>query len=382
MSENHESRPSGSSNQRVTVDNLRALVPLFQRGVSAEEILIDAEPDVSLRIPAIKMMGDGITSEIDWHLKVIALSSSVEAKEQSLRRLIWLAEPLLNHEITKMIAGSVVKDESGHLRSSLFFAGVEGMKRGLMKFDIEKINVSGTNYLFQWIVSYAKRELLRIEAPPGVSMSKYETFKKIAAVRKRMADTNGKAPTNEELLAFFHSGQADQRGKKGRLANAGKKSAANQRITLKLLQEQEEFESKMVISSYDPQSPPSPVVNSETVMMSPQERIFSTTVFGVFLQRHGEHFTDIGKSVLMSELGESYDGNFISDTLYKQCLSEWKKYLKDPNELFYSFLRSVDEGDFDEVDVSHLKAMIEHTSASRKTARTPRDYQTIVVPAS
>lgn len=382
MSENHESRPSGSSNQRVTVENLRALVPLFQRGVSAEEILIDAEPNVSLRIPAIKMMGDSITGEIDWHLKVIALSSSVEAKEQSLRRLIWLAEPLLNHEITKLIAGSVVKDESGHLRSSLFFAGVEGMKRGLMKFDIEKINVSGTNYLFQWIVSYAKRELLRIEAPPGVSMSKYETFKKIAAVRKRMTDTNGKAPTNEELLSFFHSGQADQRGKKGKLANAGKKSAANQRITLKLLQEQEEFESKMVISSYDPQCPPSPVVNSETVMMSPQERIFSTTVFGVFLQRHGEQFTDIGKSVLMSELGESYDGSFISDTLYKQCLSEWKKYLKDPNELFYSFLRSVDEEDFDEVDVSHLKAMIEHTSASRKTARTPRDYQTIVASAS
>lgn len=326
--------------RRVTLESLRYYVPIYQRG------------DLAIK----RLLAEGANlSPQERH----RLDTLVRLGELALQRLAVLASPLIIREVQKLIAGS-------HLRSRddmfdiLYYAGIDGMRLGLKKFDIDKMNNSSTNYLFQWIVTYARKELNVLEAPFGIPPSRFQIYKKVSAVRKKLTDKLQREVSNEEVLEYFHSGQADVANMNGRLINKGKPSQANKNITLALVEEQEQFESDMMnVVMVDTQEDHSAAMN----MTSEDATIFDETVFGVFSKEY--HVTEEARVVIMSELQVSLapEDTEILDNLdpkmYHTLAGQWKNLIKDKNGPFHDFLMHNINTSFEQFDVRATLAAIE-----------------------
>lgn len=301
--------------KRLTVEVLRYYVPLFQRGDKAFLLLQDEE---------------NITD-----VKRNILETHVTVRDIALNRLTELAHPLMVQEVAKIIKNSLLKNEED-IFNVIYYAGLGGMVRGLRKFDVEKIQKSATNYLFQWITTYAKKEMLALESPFGIAPSRFYKYKKIAAVRRKMEEALEREVTNEEVLAYFHGGLADIQTMNGPLVKA-RRSAANKAMTLELVEEQDYFErnmKKVITLEVDD-------YRNDSVLSTPDAMEFS--IIKLFLSS-SPYFTELAKGYLYSELDEDYVSlTKVSTRQYRRIGRMWKSLLTDINGPFYQFLKTIEE---------------------------------------
>lgn len=320
------------TNDRITVDALKFYVPLFHAGDKATERLLEDENILA---------SERNTLEIQSRLKKLATD-----------KIASLSGPLMTREINKLIKGSHLNGRED-MFDLLYYAGITGLVKGLRHFDVDKLNKSSTNYLFQWIVTYAKKELNIIEAPFGIAPSRFQKYKKISAVRKKLSDELGRYAENDEVLVFFHSGRADVKNMNGRVEKSDKPYASNQSITLELVAEQEHFEKNLsYVSLIDPLED----YAGEVRLSEDDSAPFTETLFGVFLYSY--NFTPVARAVFMSDLGTSNIPMELEELVvsltaveYRRVSNLFKEVLRDVDGPFYSFL--VDNLDnFEDFDIT------------------------------
>lgn len=322
--------------KRVTVEALRLYVPLFQSGETA---------DARLKEPKDKSLGD-----LAERARLLS--------EQGLTKLAYdelteLTYPLMRREIQSVIRNSHLKREEDEIFSVIYYAGLGGMERGLRKFDVKKIEESATNYLFQWIMVYAKKELLRLEAPMGVPPTRFQKHKKIAAVRKKLSELLERPATNTEILEYFHTGRAEFKSYNGPKIKAAGVSEANRKITMELIEEQEELEKNLSFAQIFDSSED---YRSERLLSASDSTPFSETLMGTFLAT--QNFLPEAVAVLKSELQQETTPQEdlllkgMSATKHQSTMRVWKEYLADPRGDFRTFLESAQDQGFEEHDIA------------------------------
>lgn len=306
---------------RITIEDLRTYVPIYQDGDAALTELESAEHDIA---PG----------------RYNALQNRVVLRELALARICELSAPLMTRETSKLLTNSRLRGKEG-VFDSLYWAGIRGMEKGLRKFEVDKIKTSSTNYLFQWFVTYARNELMALEAPFGIPVSRYLKYRKIGAVRSKLTEELERRPTNEEILDYFHSGRADVRTMNGRVANAGKPSRANRMITLDEVQEQEDFlrlSSSVMLMNDDE--------DGWEYVQSVDVEAFFETVFGLFTEQY--NVTNEATAVMMAEIG-SAEGEERCEVLSaeerRKISQEWAYLMRDLNGPFYAFLMTLSPED-------------------------------------
>ena len=338
------------SEDRITVDAIRYYIPLFHAGDAAVNKL---------------ETGEHTETERAHLLTRAALRDAVVEKITSL------CQPLMTKEINNLIKNSHLKGRED-LFDLLYYAGINGMLKGLRHFDVDKLNTSSTNYLFQWIVTYAKKELLVAEAPFGVAPSRFQQLKKISAVRKRMSEEMGRYASNEEVLEYFLSGKADIKNMNGRKSDKDKPYEVNRRMTLEIVAEQEYFEKNLNhVSLLDPLEDHAAEVKMSEAAATP----FAETLFGVFVSE--QPFTVEAVAVLMSDLSspDITDAQMavvesMDKKTYRSLSAQWKACLSDGDGVFYRFLTQNRRQGFDEFDVNSVVSFMTEFSRTHKV----RDY--------
>lgn len=298
---------------QLTVEALHYYVPIFQRGDEALE----------------RMLNEDLTIE-----QINYLENCVTLRKLALDRMIELARPLIITEIRKMIDNSLLKNDES-IFNLLFYAGIDGMVRGLRKFDVDKIDKSATNYLFQWITTYARKDLLIAEAPFGIAPYRYNKYKKISAVRKKIEDLWEREPSNEEVLAYFHDGSADMNTMHGPLIKAPT-NKANRSITLELVVEQDEFERNMKkVQPLDHDD----YRNASLFSYEPKSEY---SLIRTFIDSY--NFTDIARVHMLGEIDcdltiqEQDIMSQIDKATHRKIKRQWKALLSSPNGPFYEYL--------------------------------------------
>lgn len=339
--------------EKITVEALQYYVPTFQKADKAMQILMNK---------------DNLTAGEKNQLETLII-----LRTMTRNRIAELCGPLITKELNRIISTSTLKNND--LFNILYAAGIDGMCRGLRKFDTDKIDVSSTNYLFQWIVAYAKKELDAIEAPYGIPVSRFAKYKKISAIRKKLTEEHGRYATNEEVHEFLQSGKADLKTMIGKKTTTKKPSQANKNITIELIKEQEEFEQKMMNTlSLDP------TIDyglSHTDKIRPDT--FDQTLFGLFCKEH--QVNQKARLVLMSEVDaqftneEKQELKNIPQRQYANYVSQWKKIMKAKNGPLYNFLlqKQNTQEIFDEIDINHTIQNIEKNGEDTN----PKEFERI-----
>lgn len=317
------------SKETLTVEALRFYVPLFQLGDNALTELYST---------------DLTAAEKNYFETVAAL------RELSTNKIVDLAKPLLYHEVNKILSTSHLKASDENLFDTIFYAGVNGIIKGLKKFEVNKIVKSSTNYILQWFNVYAKRELLVHEAAPfNIPPSRFAIYKKISAVRKRMSDLFEKEPTDEEIYEYFQTGKAEVKSMNGPLNKPKNNvSKSNKRITLELIGEQKRYEFQMH-NVYS--------LNSSEdfdFLINTSDFLFVDSLFSVFLEFY--NFTKPAQLVLKSILNvisqnEVDDLKNIKQVEYNRIEKAWTSLLKDINGPFYKFLKQINSEGFSSFDI-------------------------------
>lgn len=337
---------------RLTVEALRFYVPIFQEAdIYYEAYSTQVTPENRAKVEA-----------------------SLKLREMAVDYLMAISKPLIIKELNKILAGSHIRKGDDSLFDLLYYAGRGGAIRGLRHFDVNLIDKSATNYLFMWITTYAKKELNAIEAAPfGIPPARFNVYKKISAVRKRLSENIGRYASNEEVLEMFKSGGADIKTMTGRKTDVTEPSRSNQRMTLELIQEQEHFERNLIsqnlIDPLDQQA-------NKTLYGVAAEETFAESLFGAFLDAYP--FTREARVALISELqatpnAEEDELLQSMDSLSLKRLSfKWKLLLKDKNGPFVEFLESVQHDGYNELDIARtLKTIKEQPELIKKTQWEP-----------
>lgn len=301
--------------EELTVEALRYYVPIFQRGDKA----------------FLRLLEEGPFSPLERNI----LETQALTREIALNNLVARAKPLIVVAVHSIIKTSLLKNDED-IFNLIYYAGVSGMVRGLRKFDVKKINESATNYLLQWVKTYAKKELLAAEARPfAIPPSRFFKYKKISAVRKKMEEALKRPPTNEEVLTYFHDGFADVQTMEGPLLKA-RKSAANQAITLELVIEQNEFEKNMKkVASIE-------IDDFRNDLLSTTDEI-NYGILQSFIS-NTPNLTPKALAYIYSELGvENQKFQEISSSMsnaeYRRIGRMWASLLKDVDGPFYKFAK-------------------------------------------
>lgn len=331
-----------NTNDRITVEALKYYVPSFQAGDNATEKLLVSSDDELL--------------PLDKNF----LETQAKLKDLAVDKIAALAGPSITRELNKIIKGSHLNGRED-LFDILYYAGINGMIKGLRHFDVDKLNKSSTNYLFQWIVTYAKKELNVLEAPFGIAPSRFQRYKKISAVRKKLTENLGRYATNEEVLEYFVSGQADLKTMNGKLEKNDKPYAVNKNMTIGIIEEQENFEQNLNnVNLLDPLED----YSADIKLSEKSDPIFEETLIGAFVSSY--NFTDVAVAVLVSDLKITDVSDSVKDSLiniddseYKKISSGWKDILRDVNGPFYSFLKDYGQSDSDRFDIKETMKYIE-----------------------
>jgi len=335
---------------RLTVESLRYYVPIFQDADDSYESLITKLLD----LPELKAK----------------IEAAFALREFALDKLLKLAEPLIAKELNSILSKSHLRGTDESILNQLYYAGRAGAVKGLRHFDVDKLDASATNYLLQWFTAYAKKELLTIEAAPfGIPPSRFHTYKKISAVRKKLTELNGKYAVNQEVLDFFHSGAADVKSMNGRLGSSEKRYSSNQKITLELVEEQEYFERNLIVQNL---IDPLDKSMSEMIFGETSTKLFSETLFGAFVQE--QDLTDNAVLAIKYELQidvteeEQEALKQLSNSALRKLVSQWKLLIRDAKGPFYQFLLTARADGFDEFDIKRtLHAIDNGAEAIAKT---------------
>lgn len=163
---------------KLTLDLLSRDVPIFHAGEAAQARLAE---------------GDYTQEEHD------ALSRAVLDGEAAKERLVLAGIPLIKHLAKKEFTrrqgwqSQVTYDD-------LVQEGSGGFIRGLRAYKVTGAQKSATNYLGQWVLTDMRRNVEAIDNDFGVAYDAAEQFRKIRAIRSRLASSLGREPDDEEVL--------------------------------------------------------------------------------------------------------------------------------------------------------------------------------------
>jgi hypothetical protein len=168
--------------------------------------------------------------------KKIAINHRSSMGDQAFQmmydRIMILAEKIIQREVTKPRSFHVLIE-----REDLESAAYEGIYNALCNMKLNKMK-SPTNYVLQWVDTKVTRAALKMEASTGLSPSKLRLYKKIAAVRRSIKKATGKEPNDNEVLEYFHSGNADFRSVNGRIGSNRTSYKSNANIKIKDIHDQ------------------------------------------------------------------------------------------------------------------------------------------------
>lgn len=204
----------------IDKDLYEANLPLFQAGESAKLKLADDDGSLTR------------SERVDLRR---AVRKGDDAFAIIYSRVEWLINRVVRDEMDKPRAFHVILEEE-----DLKQAALEGLYKMLMKADLNKMD-SAMNYLMNWIKTTVERAASKNESEFGMSPSKLRIFRKIAAVRTKMKADLGREPSDDEVLEYFHSGQADWKSMYGRKGSNKTAFKENAKMTLKDVTEQSDF---------------------------------------------------------------------------------------------------------------------------------------------
>ena len=163
---------------RLTLDLLQRDVPLFQSGLAAT-VALETETRPANRE---------------------SLAQTVRSGRDAQDRIVLAAFPLI-----RLLAQRELRRRQ-QWRSQATFddlaqEGNIGLIRGLKAYKMERPQKSATNYLGQWISTEMRRNAEDLDNDFGVAFDTAERFRRIRAMRSRLAVTLRREPTDEEVLA-------------------------------------------------------------------------------------------------------------------------------------------------------------------------------------
>lgn len=136
-----------------------------------------------------------------------ALARAVMQGERAAERLVVIALPLIHSLASKEHA----RRQNWRSRiplDDIVAEGISGFLRGINAYNPEGNHKSPTNYLGQWITMEIRRNLEVMEHDFHIPYESMERYRKIRAVRSRMAHEFGREPTDEEVLEAANNGGA------------------------------------------------------------------------------------------------------------------------------------------------------------------------------
>lgn len=166
-------------NTKLTVELLREQVPVVNAGQEAQE----------------KLNRGRTTSQ----KTVRELRAKIKAGEKAKETLFNAALPLIRtiaqkeYRRRQQWASQIPMDD-------LMQDAIIGFFKGLRIFDTQAINKSATNYLGQWMLSEMRRAAESMDHDLQVGHDAGERFRRIRAIRSRLAGELGREPTDEEIV--------------------------------------------------------------------------------------------------------------------------------------------------------------------------------------
>jgi len=207
---------------RLTVELLRELVPVVQEGQSAADKLSDASSNneatkSSTHRELHKKVRDGERAKEALFNAALPLIRTIAQKEYR-RRQQWGSQIPMDDLMQDAIIG--------------FF-------KGLRIFDTSAINKSATNYLGQWMLSEMRRAAEAMDHDLQVGHDAGERYRRIRAIRSRLASELGREPTDEEIVEASKKPEYVVRpGMVGKATNA--KNHSIKGLTLEQVQDEKE----------------------------------------------------------------------------------------------------------------------------------------------
>lgn len=166
-------------NTRLTVELLQELIPVMRAGEAAQETL-DASKSLNdaKRRALRKAVRDGEKAKEQLFNSALPLIKAIAKKEYN-RRQQWGSQILMDDLIQDATIG--------------FF-------KGLRIFDVSEIKKSATNYLGQWMLSEMRRAAESMDNDLQVGHDAGERYRRIRAIRSRLAGELGREPTDQEIV--------------------------------------------------------------------------------------------------------------------------------------------------------------------------------------
>jgi DNA-directed RNA polymerase sigma subunit (sigma70/sigma32) len=166
-------------NTRLTVELLQESIPIMRAGEAAQETL-DASKNLNdaKRRALRKAVRDGEKAKEQLFNSALPLIKAIAKKEYN-RRQQWGSQILMDDLIQDATIG--------------FF-------KGLRIFDVSEIKKSATNYLGQWMLSEMRRAAEGMDNDLQVGHDAGERYRRIRAIRSRLAGELGREPTDQEIV--------------------------------------------------------------------------------------------------------------------------------------------------------------------------------------
>lgn len=190
----------------ITMDQLRADVPLYQAGHEAREQLADPSRKWTAKqrreLEEAERLGRDAQERLT--LAGIPLVKSLAMREHR-RRQGW---------------------KSQYAFEDLFQSAMTGFLRGLLKYDVSREYKSPTNYVGQWAITAMRRDSEPMDNDFEIAHETAETYRRIRALRGRLTVELGRPPTDEEMIAAsteavpggLHMGKVSRQGKHAALS--------------------------------------------------------------------------------------------------------------------------------------------------------------------
>lgn len=209
---------------RITMDQMRREVPLYQAGQKAA-----AELKSGVKLTAKRRR---------------ELEADVRAGNGSKDRLVAAGIPLIK-SLTQKEFRRRQAWQSSVTFEDLFQDAMIGYLRGLMSYDPTGDYKSPTNYLGQWIITEMRRSSEPMDNDFEVSHEASERFRRIRALRSRLTGELGRTPTPEEIVEASKETIIGTGVLMGKASRRGQPKA----LTVEQVQEERDFSQRVGYTS-------------------------------------------------------------------------------------------------------------------------------------
>lgn len=211
---------------RLTVELLQAEVPKVKAGAEAQARLDKSGNRMgdSLKMKLSAQVREGERAKEILFVAALPLIRTIAAREWR-RRQQWGSQVSLEDLTQEAIIG--------------FLKGVSG-------FKTEAIGKSATNYLGQWMLVETRRAAEVLDHDLQVGHDAGERFRKIRALRNRLATELGREPTDDEIAAASRDPNYVTRpGMVGRAPKEGEERAAGKGLTPQQVSEEKQLRTRV-----------------------------------------------------------------------------------------------------------------------------------------